>query len=81
MMNESSFAITDKAVKFTVSYTNAGYSENFSATLWYSFDRENNKIYMSWDVDSQTNYGNSDIFLYMDIVYLFFFQSGKHAMI
>ena len=63
MMNESSFAITDKAVKFTVSYTNA--------TLWYSFDRENNKIYMSWDVDSQTNYGNSDIFLYMDIDYNF----------
>ena len=67
MMNESSFAITDKAVKFTVSYTNAGYSENFSATLWYSFDRENNKIYMSWNVDSKTNYGNPDIFLYMDI--------------
>lgn len=71
MLNDSSFLLTDKAVKFTASYENGNYSENFSAVLAYSFDQQNKKIVMSWDVDSVSNGNATDIFLYMNIDYDF----------
>lgn len=71
MLNDASFLLTDKAVQFTASYENGTYREDFSASLAYSFDQNNDKIYMSWDVDSASAYANTKIFLYMDIDYDF----------
>lgn len=74
MMVNPSFQLTDKAVVFTASFTapsGFNYSETFTALLSYDFDEENDKIEMTWDVDSTIGSTVMNIFLYMTIDYDF----------
>lgn len=73
MMNNPAFVLTDEAIIFTASFSSAdlSYVETFTAYLAYSFDEENDKIKMTWDVDSVNNGHSMDILMYLDIDYDF----------
>lgn len=73
MMNNPAFVLTDEAIIFTASFSSAdlSYVETFTAYLTYSFDEENDKIKMTWDVDSVMNGHTMDILMYLDIDYDF----------
>ena len=73
MMVNPQFNPVDNAVAMTASYTapNGLYSETFSACVLYSFDEENNRITMTWDVEQSSGNNENDIFFYMDISYDF----------
>ena len=73
MMNNPAFVLTDEAIIFTASFSSADltYVETFTAYLTYSFDEENDKIKMTWDVDSVINGQSMNILMYLDIDYDF----------
>ena len=69
MMVNPQFNITNAPVKFTYSY--AGLNESGTAILMYNFDEENDKVTMYWDVASNMNGNEMNIFLFLDVDYDF----------
>lgn len=69
MMQNQDFRITAAPVSFTCSYNKIG--EDVEANLMYTFDEENDKVTMYWDVVSTKINTITDIFLYIDVDYDF----------